>query len=619
MLIQPTSTSSDIGGRPGPTVAFELLGAAQKNALATMVVQLAATITMPILGRAEARGWYLAWLAVVLVVFVGRIVVERTLRRLLKAPSAAERLGPWAVAHSTGLILSSGLWALLAWTQLPAETVQTQFFIIIVVSALAAGATGILAPLKITGRVYVTLMLVPACLRLMLDGDAALGVLGLVFWGVMITSHRNNHALLLRSIALGRENIGLIDQLRVRNDEIEQINQSLEQRVAERTEALKVLAVEAQAGSRAKSEFLSTISHEIRTPLNGVLGMAQVMERGELTAPQRERLAIVKASALTLLGVVNDVLDISKIEAGNMTVTPADFRLDQFADGIRRLYSVLAQEKGLAFDLVLRDSAPGSRFGDEVRLRQIVSNLVSNALKFTATGAINVDMRGDADGIVIEVRDTGAGIAPADQAHVFDRFVQADGSNTRRAGGTGLGLAICRELTQLMGGEISMVSEPGVGSSFTVRLPMPASTGVAQEVTATTSRPVVEGGRILVVDDNPTNRLVLQTMLADFGLDTGTAHDGIEAVSAWESGDWDAILMDIRMPRMDGLDATRAIRAGESCAHRARTPIIAVTASVLSHETEAYRAAGMDDVVAKPVESQTLLDALSRQKAGSGV
>ncbi|WP_421932910.1 ATP-binding protein [Phenylobacterium sp.] len=584
-----------------------------------MVVQVAAALCMPFVGREDARGWYLTWLAVTLSVAVTRVAVDQVLKRLLSAEAepAATRLRPWAIAHSLGLLTSAGLWALLAWTQLPAETAQTRFVILIVVSALAAGATGVLAPLKLTGRLYVTLMLVPACGRLLLEGQSVLAALGLVFWGVMIAGHRNNHGLLVRSIALGRENLDLVDQLRARNDEIEQINQSLEQRVAERTEALKVLAVEAQAGSRAKSEFLATISHEIRTPLNGVLGMAQVMERGELSAAQRERLSIVQASARALLGVVNDVLDISKIEAGNMAISPAPFRLDLFAEGVRRLYDVLAQEKGLAFDLTLTDSAPGHRLGDEVRLRQIVSNLISNALKFTEAGEIAVAITAADDDVVIQVRDTGPGIAPADQAQVFERFVQADGSNTRRAGGTGLGLAICRELAVLMGGEISLASTPGEGSCFTVRLPMPV-TGEVQPVAAPPPAPEpAASGRILVVDDNPTNRLVLQTMLEEGGLASATAHDGVEALSAWEGGDWDAILMDIRMPRMDGLDATRAIRAGETGRNRPRTPIIAVTASVLAHEAEAYRAAGMDDVVAKPVDADTLLDAISRQRAAA--
>ena len=584
-----------------------------------MVVQIAAALSMPFVGREDARDWYLTWLAVTLSVAVARVAVDQVLKRLLSGEAEPDgaRLRPWAIAHSLGLLTSAGLWALLAWTQLPAETAQTRFVILIVVSALAAGATGVLAPLKLTGRAYVTLMLVPACGRLLLEGQSVLAALGLVFWGVMIAGHRNNHGLLVRSIALGRENLDLVDQLRARNDEIEQINQSLEQRVAERTEALKVLAVEAQAGSRAKSEFLATISHEIRTPLNGVLGMAQVMERGELSAAQRERLSIVQASALALLGVVNDVLDISKIEAGNMAISPAPFRLDLFAEGVRRLYAVLAQEKGLAFDLTLTDAAPGHRLGDEVRLRQIVSNLISNALKFTEAGEIAVAITADDDAVVVQVRDTGPGIAPADQAQVFERFVQADGSNTRRAGGTGLGLAICRELAVLMGGEISLASTLGEGSCFTVRLPMPV-TGEVQPAAAPAPAPEpAASGRILVVDDNPTNRLVLQTMLEEGGLASATAHDGVEALSAWEGGDWDAILMDIRMPRMDGLDATRAIRAGETGRNRPRTPIIAVTASVLAHEAEAYRAAGMDDVVAKPVDADTLLDAISRQRAAA--
>ncbi len=264
---------------------------------------------------------------------------------------------------------------------------------------------------------------------------------------------------------------------------------------------------------------------------------------------------------------------------------------------------MLAEEKGLGFRLTLDDAAPGWRYGDEVRLRQILSNLISNALKFTEAGDIAVEIAGDEDGVIVKVSDTGPGIAPDDQAHVFDRFVQADGSNTRRAGGTGLGLAICKELAGLMGGRISLASAVGAGACFTLRLPLPArplspaqAAGEAQS-----SSSLGAGLQVLVVDDNATNRFVLQTLLAEFGLESDMAHDGLEAVSAWQDHDYDAILMDVRMPNMDGLDATRAIRAGECRQNRARTPIIAVTASVLSHEAAAYRAAGMDDVVGKPV------------------
>jgi signal transduction histidine kinase/ActR/RegA family two-component response regulator len=590
-----------------------LLRVSRKNTPATLVVQVAASASMVWMAQPASRGWYVWWLGVVLLVCAARIVVDRALMRSL-AQEPPPPLLPWRLAHSAGLLISGGLWALLAWLRLPVEAEQSRFVILIVLSALAGGAIGVLAPLRFTGPAYVTLLLAPACASLILQGASStiLGVLGLVFVGVMITGHRNNHALLVRSIELGRENLGLVETLQVRNDEIERVNQSLEQRVAERTEALEALTVEAQAADRAKSEFLATISHEIRTPLNGVLGMAQIMSRGPLEAPQRERLSVIHDSAKTLLGVVNDVLDISKIEAGEMVIDPAEFRLDAFALGIERLYGVLAEDKGLAFSLTLTDPEPGWRLGDEVRLRQVLSNLISNALKFTETGGIAVEIIAGDPSVAFMVRDTGAGVRPQDQSSIFDKFVQADGSNTRRASGTGLGLAICRELATLMGGEISLESAGGSGSCFTLTVPLPRVRPGLAAPSAPASAPPA-GRRILVVDDNPTNRLVMQSMLQEFGLDCVMAGDGLEAVAAWEAGDFDAILMDIRMPGLDGLDATRTIRRREAAEGRPRTPIIAVTASVLSHETGAYLAAGMDDVVAKPIDTHLLLDALSRQ------
>jgi signal transduction histidine kinase/ActR/RegA family two-component response regulator len=389
----------------------------------------------------------------------------------------------------------------------------------------------------------------------------------------------------------------------------------LEREAEERASAFERLALEAQYANRAKSEFLATMSHEIRTPLNGVLGMVQIMERGALEPAQRERLDVVQSSANALLGVVNDVLDISRIEAGRLEIAPSIFCLDHFANGLRRLYDGLVQEKGLTFTLEASNPPLGWRYGDEVRLRQIMSNLISNALKFTETGEVRVGVAAAPDQITLTVADTGPGIAPDHQARIFDKFTQLDSSNTRRAGGTGLGLAICKELVVLMGGDITLRSELGVGSIFTVTLPLAAAEPPIDE---TPAQDLNEDGaqRILVVDDNATNRMVLTTLLEQFGIGCEAVTNGFEAVRAWESGEWSAILMDINMPVMDGLEATRAIRAQEVSQSRPRTAIIAVTASVMSHETEIYKSAGMDDVVPKPVNARQLYDALSRQLAG---
>ncbi|MGA0605458.1 ATP-binding protein [Phenylobacterium sp. VNQ135] len=372
------------------------------------------------------------------------------------------------------------------------------------------------------------------------------------------------------------------------------------------------MSVEAVAANRAKSAFLATMSHEIRTPLNGVLGMVQVMERGRLAKAQREHLAVIRQSAGALMQVLNDVLDISKIEVGKLELQPQPFDLEAFAEGIGRLYAVLAEERGLGFRLEVEDAGEGACLGDEARLRQVVSNLLSNALKFTPAGEVAVRFRADGRGLTCTVRDTGIGVSVQDQAVIFDKFTQVDDGAARSFEGTGLGLAICRDLVQLMGGEISVSSAPGVGSIFTVHVPL-ARTGEIVAAPPSTPEPASfaeRAPRILVVDDKPANQLVLRIMLEELGCECGFAADGAEGVAAWAAGAWDAVLMDVHMPHMDGLEATRAIRAREHAEGRARTPIVAVTASVLAHEAQAYRAAGFDDVVPKPIELAVLVERL---------
>jgi CheY-like chemotaxis protein/anti-sigma regulatory factor (Ser/Thr protein kinase) len=265
----------------------------------------------------------------------------------------------------------------------------------------------------------------------------------------------------------------------------------------------------------------------------------------------------------------------------------------------------------LALKVTLDPDLAVWRRGDAVRLRQILSNLMSNAVRFTHEGSVEVRIEGDAAGLVAIVRDTGVGIPAERLERIFDRFFQVDGSTTRSANGAGLGLTIAQRVAQVMGGDIAVESVVGAGSCFTARLPLPAA-----PVQAAPGAPVGavslqdDGLRVLIVDDNDTNRSVLCALLAPLGIACGTAADGRAAVSAFKNEHWDAVLMDIHMPQMDGLAASRAIRAHETRSGRPRTPIIAVTASVLSHETEQYFAAGMDDVVAKPIEFTRLLSAL---------
>jgi signal transduction histidine kinase/ActR/RegA family two-component response regulator len=367
------------------------------------------------------------------------------------------------------------------------------------------------------------------------------------------------------------------------------------------------------AASAAKTDFLANMSHEIRTPLNGVLAMAEVMDRGDLSGVQRERLTVVRQSGEQLLAVLNGVLDLSKIEAGKLELAEQDFDIDRVSQAISDGFGALATEKGLAFEVDVA-AARGAWRGDCDRLRQICANLVSNAIKFTAKGRVVARFEAaDAGGLRLSVTDTGIGIAQDKIITVFEKFTQADSSTTRQYGGTGLGLAICRELAQLMGGQISVMSEEGRGSTFIVELPFRRAAS-ASEVDAPQAAADVQSRsvRVLAAEDNLVNQKVLRAIVEPMDVELSLVGDGRAALQAWREGAFDVILMDIQMPVMDGIAAARAIRAEEFSARRPRTPILALTANALVHQVEEYLAAGMDGHVAKPIEITKLYDAISR-------
>ena len=367
----------------------------------------------------------------------------------------------------------------------------------------------------------------------------------------------------------------------------------------------------ANAANVLKTQFLANMSHEIRTPLNGVLAMAEVMAMGELAPTQRGRLEVIRQSGNLLLAVLNDVLDLSKIEAGKLTLAKEDFELEPTIAATRENYAVQARDKGLDFEVEVDPTAAGWWRGDPDRLRQILGNLLSNAVKFTPQGSVAacIDVNPDTGALRMVVRDTGVGIAPEKLPSLFEKFTQADNSATRRFGGTGLGLAICRELTQMMGGSIDVESREGKGSVFTVELPL--QHGEASDAVAAAAPSHDAGIRLLAAEDNPTNRQVLTAVMNSLGIDIDIVPDGKEAVEAWRIGGYDLILMDIQMPVMDGIQAAKAIRAAEKKQGRARTPIVALTANALSHQVAEYLAVGMDGHVAKPIEIAKLYEAIS--------
>jgi signal transduction histidine kinase/ActR/RegA family two-component response regulator len=389
----------------------------------------------------------------------------------------------------------------------------------------------------------------------------------------------------------------------------------LERIVHERTRALEHAIGVMDEALRAKGEFLAVVSHEIRTPMNGVLGMTQLLLMTDLSEEQRSYAETIRSSGEILLALINDILDLSKLESGKVTLDTRPVDVRAVVSEVSQLMSGQAKQKKLVLKQNVAPEVAQWVRGDATRLKQIFLNLVGNAIKFTHRGSVRIEVLSIEQGNSIEcsVKDTGIGIPPDRVNKLFEKFSQVDSSISRRYGGTGLGLAICKRLVEGMGGTIGVESKHYGGSTFTFRIPaIPAEAPQEHQAALPQGRPTLADLRILLVEDNAVNQMLAMSMLRKLGASADLAQDGQECVDKVRTGDYDLILMDIQMPRMDGVTATRAIRGLGSI----RQPrIIALTANAMDSDRQACRDAGMEDFLSKPFQVSDLQDRLETAAA----
>jgi len=594
----------------------------EKNAVLSNIVNIIIAILLGILlWKNEPHRLLIFWLS-----YMGVVSCMRMLMDYMRMHDSASFLKTESAGYFYQflILISAAGWGASGYFLFSADLVE-QLVLTFVIAGIAVGAIPVLASLLKLYSLYLILILMPAIAHFTIMGDryiiVAIAIAG--YLGIMLMTGLVINRGIMTALDIRFNNESLIkfmsEARNLSDDQNEKLATEIEQRKRVEKE-LQKSRQSAETASKAKSEFLANMSHEIRTPMNGILGTLQLLQSSELDAEQSSYVSIAYNSGEALLSILNDILDFSKIEAGKLELEFIPFDMKGLINELVVLLKQKANEKKNQLKLDVDTQLPAAIKGDSVRIRQILSNLMTNAIKFTEQGTVTIKIRvlEKTDDIVrlrIEVNDTGIGIAKAAQKKLFNSFTQADGTTTRKYGGTGLGLAIVRQLVTMMRGRLGIDSEEGEGSSFWAEISFEIPD---EEILENRKLSVVAvdknlQGHVLLVEDNPVNQIVAKKMLEKMGLSFEVVNNGEEAISRLkQSHAFNLVLMDCQMPVMDGYAATGALRELEKETSAERLTVVAMTANAMEGDKEKCLESGMDDYVAKPVKQQALKETLAR-------